>query len=246
MWKAYKEKLVTEEIRAEKIIEILKTRDIAPPPYRPRTKTDKELKKFHEDCESWVQSFLDDENKRSYLKKGIQWLNPTKNNWRWIEIQVLDEPLENLSSEEPVNPLPSPPEFGQVIKFSIDTTIEIGDHTEYLVCVKTNISHWYPYTHYYVLRRFSEFKQLHKKLKDFLSEEYFDIGIPEFPEKKVFGRMSKSTIEKRIKSFQELLNFVANDQRLNSCEVLFEFFAINPSFNSWKYINYVIPTYSHQ
>lgn len=252
-WKPSWEWVIKEEKRRKVFIDMLRKRNIEPPPYRERIKTEKELKDFQDRCSQWVQKFIDDENERVYIHKGVQWYNPDKNLWRWIEIQVSksslsdDVSLKNKSKEDgDVDDINNnkksliPPEFGQKIEFNIRDTIDMDGHTEYFISVQTNIKEWYPYTTHYVLRRYNDFKEFYETMKDVMVQLGIDTtNLLPFPEPKVIGRKSKSTISKRANIFQGILTFIANDNRLNTRNEVFDFFGINPSPESWKYMPYV-------
>lgn len=239
-WKSYRDFLENEETRRKHIVEIFDKKRIEPPTFRPRIKTEKELKEFQDRCSTWLQAFIDDENNRTYLHKGVQWYNPDKNFWRWIEIQVLPEDKEKPEPTQPSRPLPEAPQYGQEIEFTVGESIELNGHTEYLITVKTDLLNWYPYFNHHVLRRYNEFKTFHKKLREFMTEQGLNqYNLPELPEASILSRKSKSTVSKRSNAFQGILNFVANDPRLNSCGVVFDFFGIDPNPDAWKYNAYV-------
>lgn len=238
-WKDFREELVNEEIRKKKIMEILHKRGIDPPPFRERIKTEKELKEFQERCSLWIKEFISDENNRVYIHKGVQWYNPDKNFWRWIEIHVLPDDQEKPKAQEPSKPLPEAPIFGDNIEFTIDEVIEISDRTEYFITIQTNLKNWFPYNVHYVLRRYNEFKLFHRNLEEYMTTQKIEGNLPKLPEKKVLGRKSKSTITKRTEAFQEILNFVASNPRLNSCGIVFDFFRIFPDQDSWRYRHYI-------
>lgn len=247
-WKSSWEWVINEEKRRKVIFEMLRKRNIEPPPYRERIKTEKDLKEFQDKCSRWIQKFIDDENERVYIHKGVQWYNPDKNLWRWIEIQV-SKPKESdekkqvskEDAEEDNNKRNLiPPEFGQKIEFNIRDTVDMGSHTEYFISVQTNLSDWYPYSTHYVLRRYNEFKAFYETMKEVMIQLGIDTSnLLPFPEAKVIGRKSKSTISKRANIFQGILTFIANDNRLNTRNEVFDFFGINPCPESWKYMKYV-------
>lgn len=238
-WKDFRQELVNEEIRKKKIVEILHAKGIDPIPFRERIKTEKELKEYQERCSTWIKEFINDENNRIYIHKGVQWYNPDKNFWRWIEIHVLPDDQEKPKVMLPAKPLPEAPVFGDSIEFRIDDTVEIGDRTEYLIMIKTDLKNWYPYTNHYVLRRYNEFKIFHKRIEEYMQTQKIEGELPKLPEKKVLGRKSKSTIAKRKEAFQEILNFIASNPRLNSCGIIFDFLQIYPDQDSWRYRHYI-------
>lgn len=239
-WKVHRDYLENEEARKRKICEVFEKKNQAPPPYRPRIKTERELKEFQDKCSTWLQAFIDDENNRKYLHKGVQWYNPDKNFWRWIEIQVLPDDQEKPEPNPPSRPLPEEPESGQDMELNIVDTVDLDGHTEYLISVETNILNWYPYMKHHVLRRYNEFKAFYGKLKNFMVEQGLNpSNLPALPKAKVMGYKSKSTVADRSNKFQGILNFVASDQRLNSCGVVFDFFGIYPNPDGWKYSVYV-------
>lgn len=244
-WKTAWEWVIQEEKRRKIINEMLVNRNIVPPSYRLRIKSEKELKEFQDQCSTWVQSFIDDENERVYIHKGVQWYNPDKNLWRWIEVQVSsvksDPKGESMDDESRnLKPRASPPDFGQKIEFNVRDTIDFGGHTEYFVSVQTNLSVWYPYSSHYVLRRYNDFKEFYEQITKVMQQQGIDgKNLLPFPEAKVIGRKSKSTVSKRANTFQGILSFIANDNRLNACDEVFNFFGIYPSPESWKYLPYV-------
>jgi len=238
-WKPFREELINDEARKKKIIDILHKKGIDPPPFRERIKTEKQLKEFQDRCSSWIKDFIGDENHRTYIHKGVQWYNPDKNFWRWIEIHVLPDDQEKPSKISASKPIPEPPEFGNFIEFKIDDTIEFSGRTEYFLTVQTNIKNWYPYTVHYVLRRYNEFKLFHEELTEYISTLKIEGNLPDFPGKKVLGSKSKSTVSKRISAFQDILNFVASNPRLNSCGVVLDFFRVYPDQESWRYKHYI-------
>lgn len=208
------------------------------PSFRERIKTEDALKAFYDKVSKWLQSFIEDENIRVYLPKGVQWYSPDKNHWKWLEIQILPE-AESIPSEQVVKfPIPEPPEFGLYLEFKVGPNIESNGHTEYLIELNTNVKEYYPYTKHYSLRRYNDFKTFHQQLKMYMYNQNIDIRLPDLPEPKVLGRKSKSTVSKRAKIFQGLLNFIASEHRLQTCHLVLEFFGINTILNEWKYSIY--------
>lgn len=238
VWKSFRDTLLYEESRRKKIIELISKDGKELPPFRERIKTEEALKAFYEKGSQWLQAFIEDENARVYISKGVQWYSPDKNQWKWIEIQVLQDKDDIPKAKEVKHEITKAPEFGQYIEFIVGPNIERNNHTEYLIEIKTNIKEYYPYFNHYVLRRYNEFKAFHQQLKMYMYAQNIEIRLPDIPSPQVLGRKSKSTVAKRTAIFKALLDFVASENRLRTCHLVLEFFGINPMEDEWKYIVY--------
>lgn len=205
---------------------------------------DMSLKEFCDKVSLWMKNFLEDENKRYYLQKGVEWKIPDeKSKWKWIEIEFKNSPEEYNSNNalNVQNSIPVPtlePEFGGFVQFEIILSINEHGYTEYMISLKTNMKTYYPYFNHYVLRRYNDFKSLHQEIQSYIFENTIDVRLPTLPKATVIGKKSKSTVSKRTAMFQALLDIIAGDERLNACDIIKDFFNVKTITNEWKYDKY--------
>ncbi|XP_051160953.1 sorting nexin-25-like isoform X1 [Leptopilina boulardi] len=86
-------------------------------------------------------------------------------------------------------------------------------------------------TGWVVLRKLTEFQELHRKLRQ-LCSSVKNLELPSQP-LKFFGKSDKNTIDKARVQIQKYLNFVLEDDRLNQSEALYAF--LSPSSEHLKH-----------
>lgn len=152
-WKDVHEYQALEEQRSRIVLQLCKERGWELPPLlltRPRITNDKDLRRYQQQIAKMLGHFIHDENEKHYTKKGIQWYSPEKNNWKWLEIHILPQEVADASANAPPTPQklyqaeePSKPEFGNVLRIQVTDPLDVGDHTEYLVTVRSFFSSLY-------------------------------------------------------------------------------------------------------
>lgn len=238
-WKDVRAELVVRDLR-ERVLEDWSQQNQQPfTPRRERMTTDAQMKDYLQRVVAALHDFIDDENKRVYLKSGVQWNYPEKNHWRWLEIHVLPDGQTAPPAGEPILPPPTAPEYGDSLKFEVLETVSIDDHAEYVVHITTNLKAWAPTRNTLVLRRFNDFKDFYNTLNEYMDSKAIEVGMPRVGEGSYIGRNSKSTILKRRGMFQELLDSISSSPDLAVAAPVLEFFSITPDPDAWRFMPYV-------
>lgn len=243
-WKKYKDYLNVEKNRENILNKVLINKGEKVRETRKIIDSDSSLKSFCDEVSNWLKKFLEDENERYYLQKGVLWKLPDeKFKWKWIEIEFTKSLEEYNSNKNIINkdlaPVPTiEPEFGEFVQFEIILSLNEQSYTEYLISLKTNMKSYYPYFNHYVLRRYNDFKFLHQEIQSYIFDNTIDVRLPTLPKPTVIGKKSKSTVSKRTAMFQALLDIIAGDERLNSCDIIKDFLNVRTITNEWKYDKY--------
>lgn len=238
-WKSVRAELVIRDLRERILEQWSKENGLTFRGYRERMTTDAHMKAYLQCVIIALHDFIDDENKRVYLKSGVQWNYPEKNHWRWLEIHVLPDGQQIVPPGQPLLTLPVEPQYGDTLKFEVLETVTIDDHVEYVVHIATNLKSWAPVTNTLVLRRFNEFKEFYNTLNEYMDAKGIEVGMPRVGDGSYIGRNSKSTLQKRRSMFQDLLDSIASSPELASSAPVLSFFNIIPDPSAWKFKPYL-------
>lgn len=238
-WKDYHSELKVEDTRQQVLQSYCETNNIPFKPRRTRITTEAGMKDFLLRTIAALHDFIDDENKRVYLKHGIQWHYPEKNQWRWLEIHILPDGSEIPKCDPPTSEPPAEPEWGDSLKFEVLDTLSINDHAEYVIHITTNLKAWHPITDTFVLRRFNDFKEFYNLLHEYMEQHEIEIGVPQAPDGSFIGRKSRSTLLKRKAIFQELLDSISGSKELQVAPPVLKFFGVHHDPNAWKFQPYL-------
>lgn len=239
-WKDVRAELEVRDLRERVLEDWCKSNALGFSARRGRITTDTQMKDYLQRVIAALHDFIDDENKRVYLKNGVQWNYPEKNHWRWLEIHVLpDGATSTPAPAEPLLTVPAEPIYGDTLKFEVIETVSIDDHAEYVVNIETNLKSWAPATKTIVLRRFNDFKEFYNVLNEYMDSKAIEVGMPRVGDGSYIGRNSKSTLLKRRTIFQELLDSISASPELAVAPPVLEFFDVKQDIHAYKFKPYL-------
>lgn len=265
-WKRLYSKYAVDRKRQEIIRQYCVDNRLVCPFYRDYTFTAEEFEQVERKLLEALHLFIDDEN-RNYIPKGWYWTYPENHGWLWMEFRRLapnesslhsSSPSSSLStspassalgqmlkqrliSSPPNVPIPPTPEWDLDIKITILHALKVDTHTEYLIYIENNLGKWTPHNIVYALKRYNDFLAFYQQLTAFIRIHSLDASLPPFPEKDLI--QSKSSVNKRVDSFQALLTYIAEHPDLFASPPVLKFFNVHPCPVAWRGLPYVKRTF---